>query len=124
MQILLIFIGGGIGAVCRFLAVRTVQDLVSGWIFPLGTLCVNMLGCLLIGFLAQISELRGVLQPDARLFLFVGILGGFTTFSSFGYETIQLMRDGEMAYAVSNAVGQLVLGLLCVWGGSVLARLI
>lgn len=92
--------------------------------FPLGTFLVNMIGCLLIGYLFQLSESRGVLQAEGRLFVFVGLLGGFTTFSSFGLETFQLIKDGEIIYATVNAVGQVVLGLMLVWLGVVAARLI
>ncbi len=92
--------------------------------FPLGTFLVNIFGCLLIGYLMQLSESRGVLQAEWRLFVFVGLLGGFTTFSSFGMETFQLIRDGEFILAILNAVGQVVLGLTMVWLGVVVARLI
>jgi len=124
MGYLLVFLGAGLGGVFRYVMSTSVHRLSGGWIFPTGTLSVNLLGCLLIGFLAQLSESRGVLMGDARLFVFVGILGGFTTFSSFGYETVQLMRDGEFFYALMNAVLQVVLGLACVWLGYVLARLL
>lgn len=123
MGYLLIFIGAGLGGVLRYLMSTGVQQL-TGWVFPLGTFSVNMLGCLLIGFLAQLSESRGLFQNEAKLFLFVGLLGGYTTFSSFGYETIQLLRDGEFLLAVLNAVGQVVLGLLMVWLGMIVARLL
>ena len=83
-----------------------------------------MIGCLLIGFIAQLSEARALFSPEMRIFLMVGILGGFTTFSSFGYETVQLIRDGEYLLALGNAAGQLILGLVMVWLGFVLARLI
>ncbi|MBY0357043.1 MAG: fluoride efflux transporter CrcB [Candidatus Obscuribacterales bacterium] len=124
MSFLLIFLGSGFGGVCRYLLSTTVQRFANGWIFPIGTFSVNMLGCLLIGFLAQLSEARGLFPGDQRLFLFVGILGGFTTFSSFGYETVQLIRDGEFLYAAGNAVLQVALGLICVWLGYVLGRLV
>lgn len=92
--------------------------------FPLGTFVVNVLGCLVIGYLMQLSESRGLLQGELRLFVFVGLLGGFTTFSSFGIETFQLIRDGEYIFATANAVGQVVLGLIFVWLGVVVARLV
>jgi len=101
-----------------------IHRLSNGWIFPLGTFLVNMSGCLLIGFLAQISEARAVLSSEMRLLIFVGLIGGFTTFSSFGYETFQLLRDGQYLYAGLNAVGQVLLGLGCVWLGYVLGRLL
>jgi len=121
---LYVFIGAGLGGVLRFLCSTLVQRATGGWMFPLGTFVVNMVGCLIIGYLMQLSEARGVLQGEWRLFVFVGILGGFTTFSSFGLETFHLIRDGEFLYAALNAVGQLVLGLLLVWAGVVMARLI
>lgn len=124
MSYLLIFIGAGLGGVCRYAMSISVQKLANGWIFPIGTFSVNMLGCLLIGFLAQLSESKGLFPGDQRLFLFVGILGGFTTFSSFGYETVQLLRDSEYLYAALNAVMQVILGLACVWLGYILGRLV
>lgn len=72
----------------------------------------------------QLSESRGVFQAEGRLFVFVGVLGGFTTFSSFGLETFHLLRDGEYMFAIANAVGQVVLGLVLVWLGIVAARLL
>ncbi|MBX9723373.1 MAG: fluoride efflux transporter CrcB [Candidatus Obscuribacterales bacterium] len=108
----------------RYLTSVTMQKLINPGIFPIGTFCVNMIGCLLIGFIAQLSEARAVFAPEMRIFLMIGILGGFTTFSSFGYETVQLIRDGEFLLALGNAGGQLVLGLVMVWLGYVLARLI
>ncbi len=124
MSHLLIFIGAGLGGVLRFLLSTFVHRQMGGWLFPLGTFVVNMVGCLIIGYLFQLSESRGVLQGDARLFVFVGLLGGFTTFSSFGLETFQLIRDGEFVYAAINAVGQVLCGLALVWLGVVVARLV
>jgi CrcB protein len=124
MSYLLVFVGAGIGGVLRYMMSPAVQRLCNDWAFPIGTFSVNMLGCFVIGFLGQLSESRGLFQSDARLFLFVGVLGGFTTFSSFGFETFQLMRDGEFLYAGMNAVLQVVLGLLLVWLGWVLGRLV
>ncbi len=92
--------------------------------FPLGTLLINTAGCLVLGFLFTLSEDRGVLSSHARLFLFVGILGGFTTFSSFGYETFTLWRDGLAAKALLNIGANTVLGLCAVWIGHVVARII
>ncbi len=124
MIYLWIFLGSGLGGVLRYLTSVTVQKLISPLTYPAGTFLVNMIGCLLIGFIAQLSESRGVFSSEMRIFLMVGILGGFTTFSSFGYETIQLIADGEYLLAAANALGQVVLGLIMVWLGFVLARLL
>jgi CrcB protein len=124
MKILLVGCGGFLGAVGRYLAGGLVHRLFGGPVFPLGTLAVNVSGCLAIGFLAGLSEARGVFSPEARVFLLIGLLGGFTTFSSFGYETFELMRDGEMLPATANVALQLGLGLGGVWAGHVLSRLI
>lgn len=98
----------------------TVQKLSNDWMFPIGTFSVNMLGCFVIGLLAKLSESKGLFQGDTRLFLFVGILGGFTTFSAFGYESFQLLRDGQYLQAFLNATLQVILGLLFVWLGFIL----
>jgi len=87
------------------------------------TLVVNSAGCLLIGFLSGLAENRSVFGPEVRLFLFIGVLGGFTTFSSFAYETFSLTRDTENLAAAVNIIAQLILGLVGVWFGNTLARL-
>lgn len=116
--------GGFIGSSLRFL--------VSGWVyralptaaFPWGTLAVNVLGCFLIGLASGVAESRGVLGPGLRLFLLIGLLGGFTTFSTFAYETVTLGQDSETARALANVGLQVVCGLVAVWAGSVVARLL
>lgn len=123
MSYLAIFLGAGLGGVLRFLIGSNIQRLVVDWGFPFGTFCVNLTGCLMIGIIAQLAESRVALQGDMRLFLVVGVLGGYTTFSSFGYETFQLIKDGEYLYAALNASLQVFLGLGAVWLGTVLARL-
>ena len=124
MTYFLIFFGAGLGGVLRFLLSTTLPTAVTGWIFPIGTFCVNMTGCLLIGFLAQLMELKSIPQNEFRAFFLIGLLGGYSTFSSFGYETLQLVKSGEYLYASMNAVLQLALGLFFVWLGSILARLL
>jgi CrcB protein len=91
--------------------------------FPYGTFLVNLSGCFVIGALAAWLN-QGLLGPGTRLFLMVGLLGGFTTFSSFGYETLALARDGSYLLAGLNVVGQVVLGLACVWAGSAIAEML
>jgi len=88
MNPLLVGLGGALGSIARYLASGWAQAAAKNGLFPYGTLAVNLLGCLVIGFLAQLSESRGVFIPEARALVFVGILGGFTTFSTFGNETL------------------------------------
>lgn len=124
LQYLIVFLGAGIGGVLRFLMSPAVQRACNGWEFPIGTFSVNMVGCFIIGLLGQLAESKGLFQGETRLFLFVGVLGGYTTFSSFGYETFQLLRDGEFLYAIGNAALQVIVGLFLVWLGWVVGRLL
>lgn len=124
MNYLIVFLGAGIGGVLRFVMSPAVQRSCNDWSFPIGTFSVNILGCFIIGLLGQLAESRGLFQGETRLFLLVGILGGFTTFSTFGYETFQLLRGGEIWYALANAFLQVVLGLSSVWLGFVIGRLL
>jgi len=122
-RLALVGLGGMIGALLRYGAGGLVHRLFEGR-FPLGTLLVNTAGCLAIGFLFTVAEDRGALSSYARLFVFVGVLGGFTTFSSFGYETFTLWRDGLAARALLNVAFNVILGLGAVWLGHALARTI
>jgi fluoride exporter len=123
-RVFLVGLGGFIGTVFRYALGGWVHGLKQGAVFPWGTLLVNVLGCIVIGLLGALSETRGVLTGATRAFLFIGVLGGFTTFSSFGYETFQLMRDGQAGGAALNVGLQIVLGIGAVWAGHVLARLV
>ena len=120
-RILLVGIGGFVGSVLRYLASGVVQDLSKSVAFPYGTLAVNVVGCFVIGFLSYLAETRGVFTAESRAFVFVGILGGFTTYSSFGNETINLWRDGEHSLVFANIASQLILGLGAVWLGRIVA---
>jgi len=121
---LLVGCGGFLGSITRYLLGGAVHRLVQAPVFPFGTLLVNVSGCLAIGVLGSLADLRGILSPEARVFLLIGVLGGFTTFSSFGYETFQLLRDGETLPAILNVALQLGLGLGAVWAGSAVTRLV
>jgi len=116
--------GGCIGSMLRYALGGLLARLRSGWSFPIETLVINVAGCLAIGVLAGLAESRGVFSGVTRVFLFIGVLGGFTTFSAFGYETFQLLRDGQWLPASASVVLQVVLGIGAVWAGHVLARLI
>jgi len=121
IQILMVALGGALGAVARY----GLSGLVHRWLtgaFPFGTLAVNVVGCLAIGGFLHFVEDRSMLSPTTRLFVAVGILGGFTTFSAFGYETIELLRDGEWWSAFWSVSGNLVLGLGAVWAGRAILR--
>ena len=115
--LLMVGAGGLIGAVGRYLVGTWVQGLVGSSSFPLGTLLVNVVGCLLIGVLVGLAETRDALNAQVRLFLVVGLLGGFTTYSAFGYETVALLRSGDTLAGLANVGLQLALGLAAVWVG-------
>jgi fluoride exporter len=116
--------GGFLGSVLRYLVGGVVQSAVAGSTFPYGTLVVNATGCFAIGLVSQLVEAQGAFSSAARAFLVVGFLGGYTTFSAFGNETVNLMRDGQRVAAVMNVGGQLVLALCAVWLGRLTAHLI
>jgi CrcB protein len=118
-----IALGGAIGAVARYLlALRAYAALGLG--LPYGTLTVNLLGALLLGVITGLVEERGALGPQARAFLTIGLLGGMTTFSTFTYETWELMRDGESAGALANVAVSLAGALLLFAAGHSLVRLL
>ena len=114
-------VGGFLGSAARYGLGGWLGRLKAGWTFPLETLIINVLGCLVIGWLAGLSESRGLFTGVTRAFLFVGVLGGFTTFSTFGYETFQLMRGSQWLSAALSAGLQLTLGICAVWAGHVLS---
>jgi len=116
--------GGFIGSMLRYALGGWIARLRSGWNFPIETLVINVAGCLVIGALAGLAESRGVFTGATRVFLFIGVLGGFTTFSAFGYETFQLLRDGQWLPASCSVALQVVLGIGAVWAGHVLSRLL
>ena len=122
IEIMFVGVGSFIGGVLRFGLSTWVHRVLDNPWFPYGTLAVNALGCLLIGFLAGLAEARVAFTSDVRLFIFVGSLGGFTTFSSFALETFSLARDTQTVAALANIGLQLVFGLVAVWVGNVLAH--
>jgi CrcB protein len=120
-KLLLAGIGGFVGSALRFAVAGFVQNSIRSFSFPYGTLAVNLIGCFAIGLLSQLAETRGVFTAESRTLIFVGVLGGFTTFSAFGNETVNLWRDGENVLAFANIAAQLVLGLGAVWLARALA---
>ncbi len=116
MKLLVIGLGGFLGAIARYGVSGWVQARAGGE-FPAGTLAVNAVGCLLLGVLMALVETRQLLGPEVRTFVAIGILGSFTTFSTFGYETLELVRVGTFRLAALNMAGNLALGLAAVWIG-------
>lgn len=115
---LCIGLGGALGSMARFWISIFVGERVKGD-FPWGTILVNVIGSFVIGALAAVADQPGrfSLPPAMRQLLMVGICGGFTTFSSFSIQTLELMRGGQILPAVGNVVGSVLLCLLAVWGG-------
>jgi fluoride exporter len=121
MKVFWVAFGGAIGSACRYLLDGAVYRVVPAT-FPYGTFVVNVIGCLVFGVLIGAAENRLAVGTLARSFVLIGILGGFTTFSSFTFETLGLARSGDWWPAVINAVGQVIAGLLAMWAGIVLSR--
>jgi CrcB protein len=117
--IALVAVGGALGSVLRHLLGGLVPQR-AGAIFPWGTLAVNLAGCFAIGLVSELAESRGAMDPGTRALLVVGLLGGFTTFSAFGNETLNLLRDGERLLAGFNVCANVVIGLAAVWLGRIL----
>ena len=124
INIVLVGLGGALGSIARYLTSTWVQTATKSIDFPFGTLAVNLLGCFVIGLLAQLADSRGAFTSESRAFVFVGILGGFTTFSSFGNETFNLARAGQTWIAIANLGANVVTGLLAVWLGRTVAYLL
>lgn len=116
-DILLVGLGGFIGSVARYKLGGLVLHLTAQQRFPFGTFAVNVAGCLVIGLLAGFAERHELFWPGTRLFLFTGLLGGFTTFSAFGLDAMFLVRRGEPALAALYAAASVVLGIAAVWLG-------
>jgi CrcB protein len=114
---LLVALGGAIGSVARYKLSGLVLHHTIDWRFPAGTFAVNVVGCLAAGVLAGLAERHELISAEARLLLFTGVLGGFTTFSAFGLETMFLMRRGEYLIAGANVFGSVAAGLLALWVG-------
>jgi CrcB protein len=121
-QVIMVGLGGFIGASARFMAGGLVQRYFAAGAFPLGTSVVNIVGCLLIGFLAGLGDGPQMLGPGQRRFLIVGVLGGFTTFSAFAFETLTLAQSGDLTRAFANVGLQVIVGLAAAWAGYYVAQ--
>ena len=120
-EVLVIFLGGGIGSVCRYLAGLSITRQLETP-FPAGTFAVNLTGCFLIGLFYSLANRHAWLSPEWRLFLITGICGGYTTFSSFSFESISLLRNGNTLYFFLYVSLSVVLGLAATLIGAAVAR--
>jgi fluoride exporter len=108
-EVLLVGLGGGLGAIARYKLGGLILHHSVDWRFPLSTFLINVLGCLVAGVIAGAVEHLDFFSPEVRVFLFAGVLGGFTTFSAFGLEAVFLLRRGE----VGVAIGYVALSVVC-----------
>jgi CrcB protein len=123
-QLLIVAVGGAIGSVARYKLGGFALHHTEGWNFPVSTFTVNVLGCFVIGLLAALVEHHDLFSPAIRLLLFTGLLGGFTTFSAFGYESIFLLRRGLLPVAAAYVSLSVVVGLAAVFSGMKLIDLV
>jgi CrcB protein len=118
---LMVLAGAAAGGLARYVISAAVMQRVAGR-FPLGTLVVNVTGCFLIGVLMSLFIERGAPHPNLRLLLVTGVLGGYTTFSAFAWESFEAMEEGSFGIGLVNLAGSVVLGYLAVWCGVWLVR--
>lgn len=116
LKLALIFLGAGVGGVLRYWLGGVVQH-ASGWTFPAGTMFVNVSGCLVIGVLAVLFTGRLTVSEPVRDAILIGVLGGYTTFSSFGRETMALLDDRQFTLAAVNVLVSVAAGLAATWIG-------
>ncbi len=122
-QIALVALGGGVGSVLRYLVSVWFSKQLPG-AFPWGTFVVNITGCLLIGFLIGLTVRFGLLENELRLLLIVGFCGGYTTFSAFSVENLKLIETGNYMLFTLYVVTSVLLGLIAVWSGNALSKII
>lgn len=119
-----VLLGGAFGTLLRYFLSTFVYQLVKQPTFPYANLIINVSGSFAIGLLAESFDARWLVSPTLRVAVLTGVLGGYTTFSSFAFETYALLRDGQMGLAMVNASGSVLLGLLAVWLGVRVAQMI
>ncbi len=122
-SLLLVAIGSCIGGVSRFLCQQFVQKHFPSSI-PLGTLSVNIIGCFIIGVIYGLANKNDILSPELRMFIATGFCGGYTTFSSFAYENISLIQEGEFYYTGLYILLSLIIGFAAVYAGILVTKLI
>lgn len=122
LKLIFLMAGGALGSLLRYGISGLTHKYISGF-FPWGTLMVNATGALVIGFLWGLFEQKGI-SPNMRMFLFVGVLGGYTTFSTYALESMNLFRAGDTKMALINIISNNVLSIGFVFGGYFLVRLL
>ena len=122
-KIILIALAGLVGTLLRYWLSGFVAR-QYGETFPWGTMAVNLIGCLVAGAVFFLTEERFLVSPTVRTVILIGLLGGFTTFSSYGLQTFTLLRDGEFGLAILNVITSNILGLFMVWVGNILGRVL
>ena len=123
-KIILVLLGGAFGTGVRYFFSSFIYSRIQEPTFPYANLVINVTGSFLIGVLAELFEARLLISPTARVALLTGVLGGYTTFSSFTFETVTLLRDGEFGLATLNVSSSVILGLAAVCIGMKLAQLL
>lgn len=123
-QIIIVSLGGALGSVARYKLGGFILHRTAGSDFPFSTFSINVLGCLLIGILAALVEHHDLFSPSVRLLLFTGLLGGFTTFSAFGYEGFFLFRRNLIGHAMLYITMSVLCGFTAVWIGMKIVDLI
>jgi len=121
-QLIFLGVAGALGALSRYALGGVVQRL-AGTSFPYGTLVINVLGCLVIGYIMQLSLTADIISSNLRVIITIGFLGAFTTFSTFSYETIKLLEDGAFVSVILNIASNVGLGLLATFFGILLGRI-
>lgn len=122
-SILIVGVGGGTGSMVRYLCQKWINESYQH-AFPLATFLVNLTGCFLIGLLYGLGERSDILSPQIRLLLITGFCGGYTTFSTFAFENMGLLRTGDYWYFILHSLGSVVLGIAAVFAGSILVKYI
>ncbi len=122
IELLVVGLGGFFGAIARYGVTRSMARFSADG-FPYGTIVVNLVGCLLIGVVFAVVETRPTIPANLRLFIMIGILGSFTTFSTFGHETLELLKSGAIGATFAYLIGSVAVGLVAVVAGRALGHL-